>query len=140
MTVAGHDLLYADIVWIRLIQFIADNMGNGKYLEFTHTLLTHITNISPYFERAYEADLLFAPTIFAEEEGDDIDTYKKLTQNIVNHAEAALPLFCDMRKVEIIAKIPISEKLWQREDLRNPCHSGKIAYYIAARLLNDLHE
>ena len=140
MTVAGHENLYADITWIRLIQFIADNMGNGKYLEFTHTILSHITKISPYFERAYEADLLFAPTIFAEEEGPDIEKYKQLTQGIVSHAEVSLPLFCDMKKVEIIANSSISEKLWQRSDLKNPCSSGKIAYYMASRLLNDLHD
>ncbi len=138
--VAGHENLYADITWIRLIQFIADNIGNLKYLEFTHTLLKHITQISPYFVRAYEADLLFSPLIYADDEGEETEKYRNITRVILEHAESSFPLLCDMDKISKIQVLPLSSELWAREELRNPCISGKIPYYMASRYSNDLHE
>ena len=31
---AGHTNSYADLLWINLLQYIADNVGNGKYTDY----------------------------------------------------------------------------------------------------------
>ncbi len=49
-----------------LIQFVGDNAGNGKYLDFSHAILANITDLNPYYTKAYELDLLFTPLIFAD--------------------------------------------------------------------------
>lgn len=66
LTDAGHHNLYADIIWIQLIQYIGDNIGNGKYIDITEKLIHHIIEIHPHFTKAYEIGLLLTPSFDPE--------------------------------------------------------------------------
>ena len=135
----GHDTTYADISWIELIQFIWDNIGNGKYLDFTHTILSNITDLHPYFIRAYELDLLMAPFLYPDSTQDKIDVFKNKIESIIAHGEKWMQVLCDKDKLAAIASLPIWNNLWNREDLKNPCLSGMIPYYLGYHYNNELH-
>ena len=47
--------------WLGLIQYVGDNVGGNRFLSFSHSILTQITDLHPYFSRPYEIDLIFAP-------------------------------------------------------------------------------
>ena len=50
----GHHSMYADFLWIQLIQFVGDNAGGNRFLVFSHKLLQNITGLNPYFARPYD--------------------------------------------------------------------------------------
>jgi hypothetical protein len=77
----GHDTTYADVIWMQLIQFIAYNIGNGKYLDFTHTILTRIHELHPRFARAYEIDLLFLPTVSPDSDAPNAGEKREILKN-----------------------------------------------------------
>lgn len=62
----GHENSYASFTWLNFIQYIGDNIGGNKYLEFSHAILEHITALHPYFTRPYEIDLILAPLSHGE--------------------------------------------------------------------------
>ncbi len=134
----GHDTTYADIMWIRLIQFIAYNIGNGKYLDFTHTILIRIQELHPRFARAYEIDLLFLPTVSPDSDAPDADKRRQVLKDGLAHYDTILPKICDMSKVTQIDALAFGSELWSRMDLADPCLSPQILYYMAARYDSDL--
>jgi hypothetical protein len=81
----GHETTYADFLWMSLIQFIGDNIGNGKYRDFTHSILSTITTIHPYFAHAYELDLLLGPVIFAEDTGPEREADREYIRQGIIH-------------------------------------------------------
>ncbi len=60
---AGHTNSYADVLWINLIQYIADNIGNGKYTDYATPLLDTISKLHPHFTRSYTLALLLTPSL-----------------------------------------------------------------------------
>lgn len=136
----GHETTYADITWIKLIQFIGDNVGNGKYLDFTHNILTHVTELHPYFTRAYELDLIMAPLIYPEESEETIQKYETLIRGILAHGERGVISMCNPEKIAEIANTPVGSGLRKRQDLRNPCIDGMIPYYVAYHYSNVFHD
>lgn len=133
-----HDTTTADIMWIRLIQFIGDNIGNGKYLWFTHSILKQIQVLHPRFARAYEVDLLFLPTVAPENDAEYAQKQREILVNGLSDYEEIIPKVCDMSKVNTILSLGFGEELWSREDIKNPCLSGYIPYYMASRYDTDL--
>ena len=77
---AGHDTTYADILWINLIQYIADNLRDLKFTEFTTPLLDTIAKLHPHFTRSYTLALLLSPSLNPES-----DSYEK-NREIVEYA------------------------------------------------------
>jgi hypothetical protein len=137
----GHMTTLADTSWVGLIQFIGDNVGNGKYLDFSHHILTNITSLSPYFEKAYELDLLFTPLVYAGEVDNVSEEDKSKIERAIKHGKKGMQIFCDTQKIEMISKIPFGKNLWSRDDLKNPCtRGGMIPYYIALHYANDFNE
>ncbi len=135
-----HDATYADALWVSLIQFIWDNVGNEKYLDFSHAILSNITALNPYFVRAYEIDLLFTPLVYADSKEDmTADERNKITRAIV-HGDLWMSVLCDTAKLNAISALPYGVALWEREDLKNPCKSGMIPYYIGFHYSNDFEE
>lgn len=63
---AGHDTTYADMMWINLIQYIADNVQGQKFTEFTTPLLDTISKLHPHFTRSYTLALLLSPSLDPE--------------------------------------------------------------------------
>lgn len=61
LSTAGHTHTYADKLWIDLIQYIGDNIGNGKYLTYINPLISTISTLHPHFTRTYTLALLMAP-------------------------------------------------------------------------------
>jgi hypothetical protein len=133
-----HDTTYAWILWIQLIQFIGDNIGNGRYLEFTHKILQNIQTLHPRFARAYEIDLLFLPTVSPEDETEYGAKKREILRAWLIDYDAKLDKICDMKKVTGIDGMAFGQELWSREDLKNPCLSGYILYYMAARYDTDI--
>ena len=119
----GHMTTYADILWMELIQFIADNIGGGQYLTFTHRILTQIQELHPRFARAYELDLLFLPIVHVDDQSPKAQQDKKDITTSLSHYEEILPRICDMKKIEQIRRMAFGDELWSREDLKNPCIS-----------------
>lgn len=137
---AGHNMLVADISWIRLIQFIGDNIRWDGYVAFTHAIVEQITGLSPYFTRAYETDILLAPSLRDDFPIDIQEKRRRTAENILEHAEKSFATLCDMKKIDTLLSLPIDEKLWQRNDLRNPCLSWYIPYYMATRYSYDIRD
>lgn len=133
-----HDTSYADALWIGLIQFIWDNIGNGNYLEFTHKILSLIQDLHPRFTRAYELDLLLLPIVSPEDESDSAIAKREKLKIWLADYESIIPRVCDMKKVTQIDSLGFGEELWSREDLKNPCLSWYIPYYMAIRYDADI--
>lgn len=134
----GHDTTYASLMWIQLIQFIWDNIGNGRYLEFTHKILSQIQILHPRFARAYELDLLFLPTVSPDDDSPYALKRREILRSWLSDYDMSLSKICDMKKVAVIDTMAFGNELWSREDLRNPCLSGYILYYMAARYDTDI--
>jgi hypothetical protein len=134
----GHDTTYADVMWMQLIQFIAYNIGNGKYLDFTHTILTRIQELHPRFARAYEIDLLFLPTVSPENDAPGSSKKRQILQDGLTYYNTLLPRLCDMTRVREIDAMAFGTELWSRRDLYNPCISAQTLYYMAARYDSDI--
>ncbi len=132
----GHETSYAGISWIKLIQFIGDNIRDGEYLKFTHTILVNITNIHPYFTRAYELDLIMAP--FSGNESTE--KHEQLIWEILDHGKIWIKNLCDKNKIEQIEKLPINQALLNHTELRNPCKNGMIPYYMGYHYGNILRD
>lgn len=79
LTTAGHTHTYADKLWMDLIQYIGDNIGNSKYLNYVNPLITTITEIHPHFTRTYTLGLLMAPVPNEEKPSYQVDM--KLAQD-----------------------------------------------------------
>ncbi len=129
VTSMGHDLMYADLLWISLIQYIGDNLQNDAYLRFSDRILETITEVNPYFAPGYEWTLLLHPI-----PQNSFLTYtpeqKEAIQHPITIAKKGMDILCDQKKLETIATTPISMELWNNTNLRNPCKNGMLPYYI----------
>ena len=136
----GHNTTYADVLWVGLVQSIGDNIGNNKYLDFSHLILKNITSLSPYFTYAYQTDLLFTPLVYADSQsGITLDDRNKI-ERAIEHGKEGMKIFCDQDKIQTISSLPYGKELWKRDDLRNPCLSGMVPYYIGFHYANDFEE
>ncbi len=127
----GHENSYASFTWLNFIQYIGDNIGGNKYLEFSHAILEHITALHPYFTRPYEIDLILAPLSHGENMTIEQQTKnKKYINNAITLWKQWIEILCDKEKIEKIEKQEIWEKLWNNTTLKNPCASGMLPYYI----------
>ena len=98
----GHDTTFASVLWIQLIQYIGDNIGNGKYIEFTHKILQNIQTLHPRFTRAYEIDLLLLRAPVFDTTDDEREKIIKNMKEVLSYHEAALSQICNMQKVDQI--------------------------------------
>lgn len=126
---AGHTTTYADILWINMIQYIWDNIGNGKYIDYAYPLLTRITDMHPYFTRAYILWALLSPSVDPEKE--NYEKNKLITEWAIQLGVKGMEKTCDTKKIDIIRKKDINNNLWNEKDIQNPCHDGMLPYYIA---------
>ncbi len=128
----GHTTSYASLTWLELIQYIGDNVWWNKFLNFSHRMLENITTLHPYFIRAYEIDLILAPTSLGENINPEVKKQNKIySNNAINLWKKGMEILCDKSKIEEIRKKSPGEKLWNDESLKNPCASGTLPYYIA---------
>ncbi len=136
LTDAGHTNVYADIIWIQLIQYIGDNIGNGKYLEYTEKLVWHIVELHPHFTKAYILGLLLIPSLDPDSPSY-IEGNEKKWSTLLALADTWLHNNCDKSKLDTILSETNYELLWKNMTLRNPCTDGYIAYnawFIASTL------
>jgi hypothetical protein len=137
-TVAGHTTTYADTIWIWLIQYIGDNVINGKYKDFSNPLIRNIVKIHPYFPTPYNLSLILSPNINRDKPG-----YEKnipIGEDSLEIWEKGITLLCDQEKIKKIEKIDFSTELWENPTIENPCIDGMIAYntaYVAQELLEN---
>lgn len=129
----GHDTSYAMFMWIQLIQFIGDNIRDARYLQFTHEILTRIHHLHPRFAKAYEIDLLFMQSISSRDTDETITHKKNQLKESLEYYESTIHKVCDTKKIWQIDSMPFWIELWDREDIKNPCLSGYIPYYIGSK-------
>ena len=128
----GNTTSYASWSWLSLIQYIGDNVGGNRFLEFSHRMLTQITDLHPYFTRPYEIDLILAPLSVGENETPEQRTKNKIiVRNAIKLGQEWLTTLCDASKIEQIQQREIFESLWNDANLKNPCASGMLPYYLA---------
>ncbi|MBP6981553.1 hypothetical protein KBB25_02155 [Candidatus Gracilibacteria bacterium] len=129
LSTAGHTHTYADKLWIDLIQYIGDNIGNGKYLTYINPLISTISTLHPHFTRTYTLALLMAPV--PNEEKTTYQRDLKIAQEAYVLGKKGMSTNCDTKKIELIGKEEIGTNLWNNESLKNPCSNGLIPYYMA---------
>ncbi len=139
MISSGHDLVYADSVWINLIQFIGESFWSPESLESVYSSLKYITDISPQFSHAYELSLLLTPIIPESATGKTYITARKRVQNAINHAQWSISKLCDIEKIEQIKNKNMPHELWENPSLRNPCISWMVPYYLWMHFLFSLN-
>ena len=130
VTSAWHTNIYADSIWINLIQYIGDNAGNGKFRLFLNPLIKDITALHPYFTNAYNLSLLLSPGVTNEEN-------KKITELSLHIGEVGIEKTCDFIKIQQINDTPFGKELWENTKLKNPCQDGMLPYnlaYVASEL------
>lgn len=126
-----HTTSYASWMWLSLVQYIGDNIRDNRFLDFSHTMLEDITTLHPYFSRAYEIDLIFAPVSTGENDTPEKKAKNKIiTDKAIELGEKWIIQLCDSDKIEKIKNQQISEDLWNDTSLKNPCPSGMLAYYM----------
>lgn len=126
----GHELTYADFVWLSLIQYIGANIYSQNYLNFSTEVITSITEAHPHFAPAYEWALLLFP-IPQNSNLEYSPEEKERLQKPLQLARNGMHTLCDYEKIFTIIKEPLSYALWNNEELKNPCPSGMLPYYIA---------
>ncbi len=127
---AGHTNSYADLLWINLIQYIADNVGNGKYTEYATPLLDTISKLHPHFTRSYTLALLLTPSLYRDGlafEEKNIDIGKKNLEIWIRWIAEN----CDSEKIQKIEKWWIRSKPWDNAAWKNPCTDWYLPYYAA---------
>lgn len=125
-----YENMYADILWISLLQYVGDNLPNNAYLSFLSRLEQTILSLNPDFEKMYEWGLLLLP-IPRDNELTYSDEQKQRVQIPLSLALSGIDRFCDPQKRAIIWQTPLSQALWENPDLKNPCTNGMLPYYIA---------
>jgi hypothetical protein len=135
---AGHTTSYGDAIWISLIQYVGDNIASKSFESYTPTLLDRIYALHPYFMKPYEFSMLMLPTIFPNETGTGVEIKKEKTKMVLAKLESKLPEICDTKKIELIDATSTISLLWEDPNLKNPCLSGEIPYYMAFHYYNDL--
>lgn len=127
-----HTTSYASWLWLNLIQYIGDNVGGNRFLDFSHSILSQIVTMHPYFTRPYEIDLILTPLSAGENMTPELQSKNKIiTNRAIELGKKWLTTLCDTTKIEKIKTLPISESLWNNADLKNPCASGMLPYYLA---------
>ncbi len=127
---AGHTTTYADMLWVNLIQYIADNIGNGMYVDYAPPLLDTISRLHPHFTRSYTLALLLTPSL-------DPNSISFATKNIgIGEKTFEIGLRgiqenCDEKKVSEVLSGWVALHPWNRSDLHNSCTDGFIPYYLA---------
>jgi hypothetical protein len=64
--IAGHETTYADSLWIRLIQYIGDNLRDDGYKVFLHPMIERIYRLHPHFATPYNIALILTPNLREE--------------------------------------------------------------------------
>lgn len=126
---AGHTNTYADTLWINLIQYIGDNLFNGKYLEFTNPLVEKITQLHPHFTEPYNLSLILTPIL---RDADPLSDQKRnILQNAITIAERWIRENCNTEKIGEIEKRGYGDYLWSDIHFSNICHDDMLAYNLA---------
>ncbi len=125
---AGHTTTYADFLWMSMVQYIADNIGNGKYIDYTYPLLDTISRLHPHFTRSYTLALLLTPSL--DPNNPNHEKNVKIGEKAFAIGQRGILENCETSKVNLILSSWVNVHPWDRTDLRNPCSDGFIAYYL----------
>lgn len=126
---AGHATTYADTIWIGLIQYIGDNIGNGKYRNFTNPLVARINELHPYFASTYNLALVLSPSLDSDK--PDYEKKQAIAREALILGEKGMKILCNQSKWELIAKRDFGKSLWEDQSISEPCSDSMIAYNVA---------
>ena len=138
MIASWHELSYADMKWMSVIQFIGDSLLRSKDTNSIHRFLQYITALHPSFSQVYELDLLLTPIIPESATGSAYKHAKTRVQNTLYHAKNGMLFLCDTQKVDKILHTHTFPDIWKDSSLKNPCISWLVPYYIWMHTLFSL--
>jgi hypothetical protein len=126
---AWHENSYADTLWINLVQYIGDNIGNGKFRDFANPTIEKISELHPYFVGPYNLALLLSPILNDERPTYEAD--KNTSIAALRIGEKWIKNTCNDEKIGFISSQDFGKKLWDNTDMKNPCEDGMLPYYTA---------
>lgn len=129
ITSAWHTTTYADIMWISLIQYIADNISDLWYHEFLNPIIERITTLHPHFTNAYNLSLNLTPSLNPDK--TNYESYKKIALEALKIWERGLEKNCNPEKLKQIILSDFSQELWDNTSIKNPCTNGMLPYNAA---------
>ena len=129
LTSAWNTTSYADALWIKLIQYIWDNLGNNEYHNFLNPLIQKINALHPHFTEPYNIALMLSPSV--NKENEDYPKRRSITEEALRIWEAGIVKNCDGEKLKSIYSIEFWTALWDDPTLKNPCNNPMLAYNVA---------
>lgn len=120
--------LRADIYWLEAIQYIWWNAIWSEYKKYLYNMLDLITELNPFFEKPYLIWQLLLPSynfryenLSQEEQLQNIIQWEKIWLKWIKN-------FCDKNKIKLIKNEENLEKLWNKENYKNPCKTAEIPF------------
>jgi hypothetical protein len=127
--IAWHETTYADSIWIGLIQYIGDNIMNGKFVDFVGAFAWRITELHPHFLKPYNIALILTPKL--DDTKPEYEKNKRILTSVFALGERGIRENCDPRKLELVRQSAIEKALWESEAMANTCRDDMLAYNIA---------
>ncbi|MCP4522773.1 MAG: hypothetical protein GY828_00985 [Candidatus Gracilibacteria bacterium] len=127
----GFSNLRADLYWLQTIQYIGGNAVSSDYKKYLYTITDITTELNPFFEHPYTITQLLLPSENKNYENLSAEESQKYTDQAETIGLKGIRNFCDLDKIEKILAEPSLLKIWENEDLKDPCKNYKIPYYLA---------
>lgn len=123
--------LRANMYWLQTIQYIWWNAFHSEYKKYLYIITDLVTELNPRFENPYVIAMLLLPDY--NQRYEDLSDEQK-----IKHEDEAIEIwlkwlknFCDLNKINLIDNENDLSKIWNDENLKNPCHSYKVPYFLA---------
>lgn len=124
----GFQKLVADIYWLKAVQYIGSNVLSEAYKKYLYTLLNLVTDIDPYFTKAYVIGQLLLPE---DRPHVSEELHALYNSQAIKLGKKGIKASCDLEKIERISQESNLQKLLNSEIYVNPCIDYKIPYYQA---------
>ena len=132
-----HQQTYASFLWLSSIQYVGRVLQSHQ-ADYLYEMLDNITNLSPYFDYAYEFWQLIIPIWKEMEERVWEDMVRNSWEEAIKLGEKWKEFNCDQEKIEEIRNLQ-EEEFYQivegdtgrYQELKNPCRDYNIVYNLA---------
>lgn len=121
----------ADIYRLQAIQYIWWNAIHSEYKKYLYIMLDLITHLNPYFEHPYIIWEFLLPDYNQRYENLSEEEQKKYIMQGIQLWKKWIKNFCNMDKIELIKEESNLLKLWENDELKNPCKVYSIPYFLA---------
>ena len=126
----GMQTLVADFYWLSAIQYIGSNAIKADYKKYLGVMLNLVTDLSPHFTYPYQIGMLLIPDINQRYEIMTDEQEKIHIQEAIDLGVKGVRNNCNMEKIEKISQEFDLNKLYNNQDLKEPCTEAMIPYYL----------